>query len=427
MSKSISVFRGVLCFLLGVMPVTKYFAALSFIVFSFPLGMRRLSAQAFKISWPVILYCLMQLGLLFSHPGLLAFDNDLAIVYLIIGFAANPVSAALIWVLGEPKKAEKYIFIGLIGAAAFLGWEYLIDGAVRATGYSSNPLIPPFILVPFSTYILVRRFEERRSSIFDVLVVICVICASGLFVGGRMAFYSMAFLYLVFIVYLFMKGRHRSGLAALGFIFVTIFGVMYFDSLSSSQFSRRIQSQVKSFEFLFENIMSSEAKAGNAAEIYFANTENFDGEKPSIPSVFDSVSSALLNYDVSSYQRWVMWSNSISHLYSRGLNKTFFYGIGRIEERKIVNEHIGTNYSHAHNQFLSWLISGGILSLLSGLLLVLSSYYKLAFNFRVSFFVLATVLGFFTASPLYVAEASAQFMLLVLVVRTFEFLISDGV
>lgn len=393
---------------LGLMPVTKYFAAVLLVFLCLIGGFRKFNLRAVWAGVPVAVYCIIHLALLYVHPGMLIFDWELVRVYLVVLVVTLPICALLKSELISWKLLEYGIFFGIWISVIILGYDYIFLQICRATGFSSNPLIPQFVLIPLSFFLLSQRFVTDRASWMDYSVLFAVVISSGLFSGGRMALYSVGILCSLLVLVLLYYRKSIQSFLILLTLSIGIFVSILVDSSTGCGFSKRIFSQFKTLD---------------ALQTYSENRkiDEVDGESVEQNLTLDAapqiagVDGAQL--DISSLQRWGMWGNAAAHIFSSARSDQVILGAGRSVERAIVNRGLGTNYSHSHNQFFSWIISGGLLGIASGLFLLWSTILRGCLRVSGIFVFSGIILGSLTNSPMHVAEACAQMLILILFLR----------
>ena len=116
----------------------------------------------------------------------------------------------------------------------------------------------------------------------------------------------------------------------------------------------------------------------------------------------------------SSAHRIQIWGRSLTHIFELETPKRFLFGSGRITERDL-----SAPQPHAHNQFLSWLISTGLVGVAIALFMFATLILRLFTDFPVFIFMSACFLCFITNSPLWIRDTTSQFLIMLLFVQTF--------
>jgi hypothetical protein len=418
------------CF--GLMPVTAYSAPLIVVLMSLFLGVPNITRRSFILGFFVIQYCLVQYFYLQYHGSSPVWDFDLIKVYAVLSVAAVPFAALVGSHLLDLKKFEVGYFWGIGAAAAVLGYQYFFEHQCRAVGFTSNPLIPPFILIPLLGYILARRVSEGRSSGMDFGVIVLGIMIAGLFPGGRMGFYSISLVLVVMGLFTIVKLNWRRAVLIWGALAFGVFATIAIDGNSRCNFLGRISSQFRIATDLNESLQSpsNAALLEPKVEVERLAGDVIEGKLDDVTAPVSVVSDdpeldasdiameVMHRSEHSSAQRWFMWTNAVSRIAAYRVE--WLTGIGWINEASVVNRGFNMSYKHAHNQILSWLLWGGLPSLLSAVLLFGVLPLRAFRHFPSTVFVFASGLGFLTNSLMLSGQAVSGFVLSVLLVLTVE-------
>ena len=76
----------------------------------------------------------------------------------------------------------------------------------------------------------------------------------------------------------------------------------------------------------------------------------------------ENTASSLNKIENSSRQR-IIWDSARQHALSDNFN--WLIGNGRLVERRLTELNSASGYSHVHNQYINWLIQGGLIGVLS--------------------------------------------------------------
>jgi hypothetical protein len=424
--------------LLGAMPFLKYGVPIILFPMSFLLGLRSLSRSSLFIGFFGFQYCLLQIALIFLHPtpaDPVAWQSELALArgYGILALMAIPFANMVMHSRIKISEFAVPYFMSTLVFCGILGYQFLNFEICRATVLASNPLIPPFVLVPLMGYLIARRIVEKSASALDLLVSIVVLISVSAFGGNRMAFYILLSLSLILVGYLLFRSKFRHALYTVIAVFLGVIVSYAADTQMQCGFWDRIGNQA--------DVFSGEVNAvEDASRLLVANDHEAAGvegphahedvDPTHLEAANDSSTSDLIDLspaavtEHSTLQRMVMWKNSLIHLSE--FDVEWVFGAGRTTERKIANEFTNTDYSHVHNQYLSWVIEGGLVGLLSALFLF-GPLTMLAWkSFPVFVFMFSIASGFLTNSLMLSGEASAQMVLLVLFVQVLEWQRREG-
>ena len=422
----------------GAMPFLKYGVPIILFPMSFLLGLRSLNRSSLLIGFFGFQYCLLQIALIFLHPtpaDPVAWQSELALArgYGILALMAIPFANMVMHSRVKINEFAVPYFMSTLVFCGILGYQFLNFEICRATVLASNPLIPPFVLVPLMGYLIARRIVEKSASALDLLVLVVVLISVSAFGGNRMAFYILLSLSLILVGYLVFRSKFRHALYTVIAVFLGVIVSYAADTQMQCGFWDRIGNQA--------DIFSGEVNAvEDASRLLVANDHEAAGvegphahedvDPTHLEAANDSSTSDLIDLspaavtEHSTLQRMVMWKNSLNHLSE--FDVAWVFGAGRTTERKIANEFTNTDYSHVHNQYLSWVIEGGLVGLLSALLLF-GPLTMLAWkSFPVFVFMFSIASGFLTNSLMLSGEASAQMVLLVLFVQVLEWQRREG-
>lgn len=354
-----------------------------------------ISSVNWKISIPLAVYICVQyffanfhgeVGL--STPATSRFVIQSVIIFVAtIGFS----------IVGTCQNSMmRGVIIGLMLSMLLLGMDYFyltIEAQCRAEGYSGNPQWAAaflVILVP-PVYALWTRNQVMSPLLIGILVCATMV-AVGAFTGTRMAFYGLIATFGMFFLFHFLKGEQKNAyqlfLAVLTGLILTVVS----DRITACGFVDRIVSQIHFAPQIIDSIAPtvSESDLKQAPEMPSSQGESgvIDAgtKDTSVLPTEDEV--ALQSAGAS---RGGMWSSALE-----SISGNIAFGSGRNSEKAIASQSVGGHpaYIHVHNQYLSWLIWGGIPGLLSGLLLLIgvrvaTSDTRLVFAF---FFPLGVIL-----------------------------------
>lgn len=433
MKKSNKIYVGVLRkhwlgMAFGLMPFLKFVIPILLMPISIVYGLRNLKRTGVLIGLTGFQYCILQLFLFYIHPSpdsLEAARSEWALMrgFIVLSLVCIPFSNMALNNIIDFNGMARLFYWAIIFCCCAVAGQYFLYDVCRSALLSSNPLIPPFVLLPLFSYIFSRRITTRSADSFDLITATTIFVTVSSFGGNRMALYTAVVLFLLIIFYCSYNRFYAKAFSAVGVLLVGLFLSFVSDYLSGCGFWGRVGNQV--------DIITGGVEARHDVADFLTLSEKdivSDQILPSIVSSDSSLSAGMNTLDDedmqrertehSTLQRMVMWSNAFSKLSRFGVE--WVYGVGRAEERKIANELTGTNYSHVHNQFLSWIIQGGILLLSSGLLLFGCLLRFSLHSFPVFVFLVSITLGFATNSLLLSSEASIQFILLVMFVQALE-------
>lgn len=421
-----SSFLGIL---LGVMPVLKYGIPLILLPISIVWMIRNSNTPIVRLGFFGIQYCLFQVFLIIWHSHAAGETLNLSEKNLLITYVATALLVVPFAGLISAKFTQVNFgfHVGIWGSISVLAIEYFYYGHCRAAGFSSNPLIPPFILVPLFGYFTAKRLIDGRAGIVDLLTSICLVLAVSAFGGNRMAFYILILSHLLAILYtIYARDIFKSILIFCALSIGVVLSI-FIDSYSGCNFWDRIQNQT-AIVSSDVNILADVAKTMPGEGLKSVETPLVNPQGSSVPFTEDegavmppplpTVIVEMPETEHSTLQRLVMWANSVEHL--RDFRFEWILGVGRAGEKQIANEFTNTSYSHVHNQYLSWILEGGIIGFVSAFLLFGALPFVAFRSFPVFIFMFAIASGFLTNSLMLSGEASSQLVLIVMLVQVLE-------
>lgn len=419
-------------FLLGIMPVLKYGVPLILIPISFFYVFKKPKISLAKPGFMAMQYCFFQIFIIIWHSYSLdgfggVSDINLLTSYFFLSLLVVPFCFLPIF---EFDRIHGGIYLGLLGAVFVLALDYFFNGNLgnyRASGFSSNALVPPFAILAIFGYFFSRRLVEGRSGRIDLLILVFIIVAVSAFGGNRMPLYIAVSMSFIAILYTIFICNSLKTLAILGALSVGVFLSILIDGIDGHVLWLRIQKQADIVlskvdllgdvgTIMTETVIQIEDVASSSS--YSNKLERPDDVVVGVSSIdFDVNPKGEMTED-SSLQRMVMWTNSI--LYLKEFNSEWILGVGREKEIEIANEFTNTAYSHVHNQYLSWAIEGGLIGLLSAVLLFGSLLLKVFKSLPVFMFLFPVAASFLTNSLMLSGEASSQIILIIILVQILE-------
>ena len=425
-------------FLVGVIPVAEYNVPVLITLMSVVFGIKHVDRQAITAAFPVILYCVSMIGLMTYHPGGWEYDDKLVKVMATIAIAAVPMAAMFRTYVGSLERVEVSILLGIITICIVFAYQYFIEGRCRVSAFSVGPLGPPITLLPVSMYLITKRSLANRFSVLDSLVICLLFISLSAFLGARMHFYSLTLLCSVLVVILTVKNKLRLSVTISLCAVVGIYGAYNFDKCGDF---KRMENHLKIFNILFPQPSQAVERQAHTAGVQIANnlitvqgitTDAMPASYAFTPSVVDVIATSskstiqqvkqdnLQNrlaqaeqVESSSALRMQIWKRSLTHIFKLETSKRFLFGSGRITERDL-----SLPQPHAHNQFLSWMISAGFVGLTVALIMFAPLIVRLFADFPVFMFMSACFLCFITDSPLWIRDTTSQFLIILLFVLT---------
>jgi O-antigen ligase len=425
-------------FLVGVMPVAEYNVPVLIVLMSVVFGVKHVDRQAVKAAFPIILYCVSMIGFMTYHPGGWEYDDKLVKVMATIAIAAVPMVAMFRTYVGSLERVEESILLGVVTVCAVFAYQYFIEGGCRVSAFSVGPLGPPITLLPVSMYLITKRSLENRFSVLDGLVISLLFISLGAFLGARMHFYSMTLLCIILVVILTVKNKLRL---ALTIALCAVVGISVGYTVDKCGQFTRMENHFKIFKILLpqpRQVLENQAHTGgvqianNLITVQSITTDATPASYTYTPSMVDvpttrnkstiqqvkqdNLQNRLAQaeqVESSSALRMQIWKRSLIYIFELETSKRFLFGSGRITERDL-----SLPQPHTHNQFLSWLISTGLVGFAIAIIMFAPLIVRLFTDFPVFMFMSACFLCFITDSPLWIRDTTSQFLIMLLFVLT---------
>ena len=414
-------------FLVGVIPVAEYNVPVLLILMSVVFGIKHVDRQAARAAFPIFLYCVSMIGFMIYHPGWLEYDHTLATILATIAIAAVPMVAMFKTYVGSLERIETAALVGVLTICVIMAYQYLILNGCRVKAFSVNPLGPPITFLPFGIYVISARAFARRANYLDGLVLISLFIALGAFAGARASFYSVTLLSIILATLLLISLKIRQGLFVFACLGVGIWGVFSLDKCNDSS---RMSNHFEMLKiYLSVEEVASDVGAGEEAQVAnqistpraTSSTEQFSTDAqpnispkktPEVSNFSDRVNKAQA-MESSSGERSQMWRNALKHLSERNHLEQFLLGSGRLVEGQLSIQH-----PDVHNQYLSWLVSTGILGFLVAFLMFTPALRQIFVNPAVFIFLSACAIGYVTDSSMFRKDTTAQFLIMLLFVQS---------
>ena len=415
-------------FLIGVIPVAEYNIPVLIILLSVIFGIKHIDRQSAKAAFPIILYCVSMIGLMTYHPGWLEYDHTLATILATIALAAVPMVAMFKIYVGSVERIETAALVGLLTIFTIMAYQYLILNGCRVKAFSVNPLGPPITFLPFAIYVISVRAFARRFNLLDGLVLVSLFIALGAFAGARASFYSVTLLSIILATFLFFNMKIRQGLFVCTCLGLGIWGAFSLDKCGDfNRMSNHFQ-MLKIYipvekatpEMAAEEKVSQMASqiptptATSSTKQLSPDTQpNVTLEKtPEVSKFIDRVNKAQAIEGSSGY-RSQKWRNAIDHLLQRNQLNEILFGSGRLVESSL-----SMQFPDVHNQYLSWLVSTGVVGFLVAFLMFTPALRQLFINPAIFIFLSGCAIGYITDSSMFRKDTTAQFLIMLLFVQS---------
>ena len=378
--------------LVGMLPAFGTPAAVLLFVLTLPA----VSIARIKAHWLFLLcliqYFLIHLGLNLWHDGSFSTArlND---SYIIMAFAAVSSTCFLGLACHRANFTRLWLAVGLlISVAALIITQNMGFNTMggRAYGLMFNPLLPPAVFLPL-TVLLFARWEQappwQKYLAYGVLL--AVIVTVGAVNGARIAFYSGLITALVLTLWVLWQDTSRIfAMGALAIVGLSVFGIKAYDGLSGGRQADRFTEASSDISILIERALVGDVRLrGSVAEV----------QKTGI------------SYSASA--RLALWNGAL-----QGFGGRPWFGYGQSQEKSVINTVAQTRQPHAHNQYLSWLIWGGLPALISGLIFLAAPLLHTRTPASVLLCLLPLLMIFVTESLFYWPKALHAFTFMIVAI-----------
>lgn len=258
--------------------------------------------------------------------------------------------------LDQTKTAETALIYGICITLAVLGAFRLgvfTEMQCRVQAFSYNSLAIPLIFGPLAAWAAITSATRPASSDIKIaLLLMLPVMVGGFYGGSRTLFASSILAVIVFsLAIAIIRKSSRFMLISVALLIVTITATVLMDYITQCNFIVR-----------FTNTL------GDAAQ----------------GSLGDS----------SSKVRFILWETVLNLSIERPI-----FGYGSAVERSLIEANTGY-YFYAHSQYLSWLLNGGIIGLVLGLLALIQGWLTATRNAGFIGFTFMAVVPIYMGVPL---------------------------
>ncbi|WP_187182001.1 O-antigen ligase family protein [Rhizobium sp. WL3] len=251
--------------------------------------------------------------------------------------------------------------------ACFLLLTYLmfagIRDACRVRGLAPWPFIPALLFSTLALLTLVgwERFSARERWMRATILALSIV-VSTTFTGSRgVAVAQLGVFGCLFLLSILPAFRnklphwHHLGSAVAGGVFVSLSIGLATTCGPADRFS----STATTLESLVSRLTAPKVSTETAATAKLPALPTVESnQQPKSETASDTLAQATSDEAIS--QRLAMWQTSIA-----AIKESPVFGHGSLYLQKLISEPYG--YQHNHNQYLTWLVTGGLLQLALGL------------------------------------------------------------
>ena len=370
---------------LGMVPAYGYLAVLMILV----AGAYFVRLETVKRNWLFLLlfnqYFVVAIGLNFFH------DEDWATnpnnpFYVIMMVSSVPLVALYTAARAQQRRVFCPLSLGLILSVGLLVWQFL-GPSCRVAGYTFNPLgtAALLLLVGFLQLSLGYQLGGVCKILSWVLLGLVIYAILGP-AGSRMPFFAGMIGVLLFSIYgLRVEGLKTSGLFLLTTLSVFALSMAVSLNFKDCGLKGRLNENLETVRLIFQSgdqvviddvkdVLPLQLPEAVSVAVISPVAESVAGlvedeiVQEVAPTPLDQVNA--MGMPSSEGQRFVLWLTALEQWKHQKL-----MGYGNSNEKSVLGLS-GTGQPHAHSQMLSWLVSGGVLLLISGLVFVSSSIVR---------------------------------------------------
>lgn len=332
------------------------------------------------LGWVVLAYLAGQFGLLMWHDAAWAagqFAPLFAIPTLLLVLLRGLLATR--WIQTDHLAKGAVIGLGLSVLLLGLDYVYQFKGAqCRAEAFSGNPQWAAAImacLVPQLFVLRLRRDFVPNWAIHALMISSFV--AVSAFTGARMAAYTSATMFLLGSALLFALRQWRTAGQLLISFLIGVVLLFVVDHYRACTLGDRLLAQIQyAPQILLQVLRGDDAPAPAAAPTPTATPSQKPAPNPprdataapdAAPDVAAEVSAA--QFALAGGSRAVLWNAAWA-----ALKGHWALGIGRPAEIHVAGSAVqGMPFlTHVHNQYLSWMLWGGLTGLALGIALLLA-------------------------------------------------------
>lgn len=340
----------------GAMPAFGYAASIILLLASLPFFSLTVLKKNMIFTVLMSQYFLVQLLFSYFHNGELFLDGRDQ-KYLIMLVAILPIICLASHGRDHTKQVLTGLQTGLGLAIVFLGWEYF-KNTCRTSGLVFNPLGTGglLLLIGFAVASFWSMLSIGQRYVTGTILTFCIVAVIG-FTGSRMAFYSLTLFLMLTALILLLKKSRMDIIKHISIVFFMAITLTYlFDMIKPCGFVGRVS---ETFRNIF--VLAAHAEEAPLAPARELQEPQWNTDANLSQDIFDAGISR------SEGERLAQWVAALEVI-----PKAWVFGYGVLNERAVLEPISGNAQPHAHNQYLSWLLNGGIFGLISGLLMYLS-------------------------------------------------------
>ena len=368
---------------LGMVPAYGYLPVLMILV----AGAYFVRVETIKSNWLFLLlfnqYFVVSIGLNLFHDGDWA-TNPNNPFYVIMMVSSVPLVALYTAARAQQRRGFYPLSIGLICSIGLLVWQFS-GPSWRVSGYTFNPLGTAALLLVVGFVVLsLGQQLGGAPKIISWIFFGCMLYAILGPTGSRMPFLAgMCGAVLFAIYFLRVEGLNTAVLFMISSLAIFTISIGVSLNFKDFDFEERLIDNLTAVRLIFQSgnmVVINERNDGLRNQLptaVLATPPSVESEgdvlevntsERTVPTPLEQVSA--IGMPLSEGQRFVLWLTALQQWKHQKL-----IGHGQSNEQTVLGL-AGTGQPHAHSQMLSWLVSGGVLLFISGVVFVFSSVVR---------------------------------------------------
>ena len=398
--------------LIGLIGATKGIGPIGILLISLIYFWKERNRARLIFSVPLFQYLLVQFTLTWWHSGD-PFAMEIQSYYVLI-FLSIPI---IHFFISDFDYNEKYVIWGVLAGLSFStillaidyfsAWNY--TRSCRAKAFQSNPLRTAIHMVPLAGILIVIYAQKGKFGWLSVGLVVLMFFVSGNLVGARMTFYSVFGVIALLCAYFLYLRQTSNFVKVLMSAIFGLFFVIAFDGVTGCNFSKRLTNNFSNIS----NIISDAPKSNVNSRVLLEPTVKNEGLISEKPKDERQRKAKVIEIDETSEGvRARLWEKAVGSFLAHPL-----LGQGANKENDLVN--LGDRESPrggvSHNQYLSWAVWGGMVSIASGFLLLSAHFLTTRNRFAALLFVVPWAISSLSLSTFALGGAIAEYMVTLIV------------
>jgi hypothetical protein len=398
--------------LIGLIGATKGVGPIGILLISLIYFWKERNRARLMFSVPLFQYLLVQFTLTWWHSGD-PFAIEIQSYYVLI-FLSIPI---VHFFTRDFEYDEKYFVWGVLAGLSLSTILLAIDyfsawnnsRSCRAKAFQSNPLRTAIHMVPLAGILIMINAQKGKFGWLSVGLVVLMLFVSGNLVGARMTFYSVfGVIALLCVNFLYLRQTSNFVKVLMSAIF-GLFFVIVFDDVTGCNFSKRLTNN-------FSNIsdtISDAPKSNVNSEVLLAPTVK--NEEPIYEKPKEKRQRKAKVVDINETSEGIrarLWEKAVTSFLSHPL-----LGQGADKENDVVN--LGDRKSPrggvSHNQYLSWAVWGGLVSIVSGFILFSTHFLTTCNRLAALVFIVPWAISSLSLSTFALGGAIAEYMVTLIV------------